>query len=269
MSSDTTHHVDHDFTSRFERSSGLLEWVFWFVILATSCLLILASVLLPGLVPVSTEIVFYWLITIVAISTLGRSFYDAAWLSKETKLASEQVRQLVDLDDIGEFLKVSRRSVFRSHIESLYTIFQVDHDIKQDSLIELLHDRLLARNRVSELFSSILITLGLVGTIVGLIAMVSNLRQSMEGFVPGESENLIGDLMGPGGALQGLDTAFYTTLLGALFGGVMLRVLTNVVGANITRYSAHVAELTEVNVLPAMRSIARELERSGYYGSSE
>jgi len=63
------------------------------------------------------------------------------------------------------------------------------------------------------------------------------------------------------GPLGGLGVAFNTTLLGSILGGVILRVLTNVVNANITRYVAHIAELTEVYVLPYMRKQAKALHR--------
>jgi flagellar motor component MotA len=256
----------HAFLGRFDKISGLTEWLTWFAILAVACGAALISVFDPGALPIDVSTLFYAFIVVVAVLTLGKSFYDASWLSRETRLASKQVAELVELDDISEFLEQSSPSVFRSHIESLFTIFQEDHEISQDSLIELLHDRLLARNRLSELFASILITLGLIGTIVGLIVMMANMRTSLAGFdINAEDANLIGELMAEGGALAGLDTAFYTTLLGAIFGGVMLRVLTNIVEANITKYAAHIAELTEVNVLPSMRRTARELAKAGYY----
>lgn len=246
--------------------SAQTEWVIWFASLGTvSAVVLVALFTKSGLFGLSVEDIFYVIIAIVAVATFYRSFSDAVFLSRETKLASSQVRDLVELDDIAEFLKRSKKSIFRSHIESLFVIFKEDVEISQDSLIELLHDRLLARNRIAELFASILITLGLIGTIVGLIIMMERLRVSVAGFDPQGEGSLISTLMQPGGALSGLDTAFYTTLLGAIFGGVMLRVLTNVVEANITKYAAHIAELTEVNVLPSMRSMARDLEKSGYY----
>lgn len=255
---------------QFDSISGLTEWMTWFVILALACGAALIAVFQPGALPIEVDTLFYGLITAVAVLTLSKSFYDAFWLSRETRLASEQVAELVELDDIGEFLDKAAPSVFRKHIQSLFTIFQEDHEISQNSLVELLHDRLLARNRLSELFASILITLGLIGTIVGLILMMANMRTSLDGFdINADDANLIGELMADGGALAGLDTAFYTTLLGAIFGGVMLRVLTNVVEANITKYTAHIAELTEVNVLPSMRRTARELDKAGYYDQTE
>jgi hypothetical protein len=120
---------------------------------------------------------------------------------------------------------------------------------------------LIARNKVVELFSSILITLGLIGTIVGLIMSVGGLSQTLESSSSGSDDIFAGMLK----TVKGLEAAFYTTLLGALSGGVILRILTNVVDSAILRYMAHLAELTEVNVLPPLRRMAIQLERSGYY----
>lgn len=260
-----THHVATSFASQFETVSGLAQWRKWlFSLLGLSFAVIFLAYLFPenGL-----ENSMYLLIFGFAVASIYKSYQDAVFLNKETNLASSQVQLLTELNDIAEFLEKAEVSVFRNHIESLYTIFLAHPDIKQDNLIEVLHSRLLARNRVVELFASILITLGLVGTILGLIVMMGNLRQELGGSAGGAGDNLIGRLMGAGGPLDGLDTAFYTTLLGALFGGVILRILTSVVDANIMKYTAHLAELTEVNVLPFMRRIADRLEKGGYYDS--
>ena len=70
--------------------------------------------------------------------------------------------------------------------------------------------------------------------------------------------NIMTTLVSEGGALSGLGIAFYTTLIGALFGGVILRILTSIVEEGITKYVALLAELTEVNVLPILRSHAAQ-----------
>ncbi|MFQ8433122.1 MotA/TolQ/ExbB proton channel family protein [Amaricoccus sp. W119] len=253
-------------SSDLTHKSGLSEWRRWCFVLAIAAGVVVVPVLGgPALSSVPIDLVFYVLIVGVAAITIGRSYSDARYLQHETDLATKQVLDLVELDDISSFLEASERSQFRSHIEALYTIFQQDTEISQDNLIELLRERLEARNRLSELFSSILITLGLIGTIAGLIIMVSKLRSSMGDFDPSSGDELIKELMQDGGALSGLDTAFYTTLLGAVLGGVMLRVLTNVVGSNIVRYTAYIAELTEIYVLPSLRNMARQLDENGYY----
>lgn len=254
------------YESHFSGRSAFGEWFFWLILLSAVSFCLIGSLLLPeGLFGFSNQFFAYAVIFLMGIVTLVKSGRDALFLSRETRIASRQVRELVKLDDIQQFIETSTESLFRSHIGALFSIFQAHHDISQDNLISFLNDKLSARNRVAELFSSILITLGLIGTIMGLILMVTDLRTALSNFDPSATDTFISTLTVDGGALAGLDTAFYTTLLGAIFGGVVLRILTSVVDANITKYVVHVAELTEIYVLPSMRSIAKDLDKAGFY----
>jgi len=250
----------------FSARSAFVEWTIWFFILLPTLGSMSGSLIFGGtFLGVTTENITYSIIIIFASVTIFKSLLDSIYLSKETRLASKQVAELAHYNDIQKFIESSESSVFTNHINSLFIIFRENDELSQDTLITILHDKLLARNRVSELFSSILITLGLIGTIMGLIIMVTELRSSLADFDPENASGFISTLMVEGGALAGLDTAFYTTLMGAILGGVMLRILTNTVESNITRYVSHVAELTEVHVLPAMRTQAAQLRKSGFY----
>lgn len=252
-------------TSGFNLSSSKSSWLRWFGgvvgVIAISGYSWLA---LPSS---KFEIVTLLVMGGFFLVTLGRSFLDVCFLDRETRIASEQVRQLVEINDVGKFLESAQPSLFKGHIQSLYTIFRSDPEIEQDHLIEITHARLMARNKVVELFSSILVTLGLVGTIAGLINSTSGLGQALTSmFGDGQkSEDLLGPAMIK--TFSGLSTAFNTTLLGAITGGVTLRLLNNVVDAAIMQYVAHLAELTEVNVLPALRRMAAKLKAQGYYSS--
>lgn len=236
------------------------EWLIWFG--ATGGAL-LALALLYGAfgAPPAWRDYITWVIVVLFLATLGRSFRDVTFLDRETRLASEQVEQLAQINDIASFLQVARPSVFRSHIAALHTIFLADPQIAQDSLIEITHARLTARNKTVELLASILITLGLIGTIVGLLLSIGGLQEVL-GSKQSDADSM---RMGMRSTMAGMSTAFYTTLVGAAFGGVILRILTSVVDANILRYMAHLAELTEVYVLPAMRRMASRLDVAGYY----
>ncbi|MBX3365317.1 MAG: MotA/TolQ/ExbB proton channel family protein [Phycisphaeraceae bacterium] len=236
--------------------SGRTAWLAWF-----AALLGVAGVL--AYVHLSQGWASGIVIVIVALfgATLVRSYLDITRLDRETRLASSQARLLRETNDVAEFLAHARPSVFRSHIASLYTIFLANPQIAQDNLIEVTHARLMARNKTVELFASILITLGLIGTIIGLLASASGL-DAVLGASETDAEALVD---GVRRTVAGLSTAFVTTLFGAIFGGVMLRILTSVVDAGILRYVAHLAELTEVHVLPAMRRTAAKLEATGYY----
>ena len=65
----------------------------------------------------------------------------------------------------------------------------------------------------------------------------------------GAGDGLLQALAATDGPLSGLGVAFMTTLIGAVLGGVVLRVLTAVVERHITDYVAEVAELTDIHVI--------------------
>lgn len=259
--------VPDSFASLFEKRSGLTTWKNSFLALAVVFLLFGVIAFNPSLSPPDSEKLVGWgiylILVVVGVGCIGKSYSDALFIDHETRLASEQVRILEEVDDLNTFFDRASVSVFRSHLENLYTIslthadinqdnqVEVHSDISQDNLIEIIHNRLLSRNQVVELFASILITIGLIGTIIGLIFMMNSLTREI---ATGESSALLQKLTQPGGPLAGLGIAFYTTLIGAAFGGVVLRILTSVVDASITRYIAHLAELTEVHVLPFIRT---------------
>jgi hypothetical protein len=240
--------------SSLEGFSGLKRWTMWLFILMTISVVVTAAFLLSAQYQGLINWAMYLVISLLGVGLIIKGFFDARFLQQQTDLASSQIRLLEEVDNFDDFLSRSRPSMFRTHIENLFTISKLHADVSQDNLIELLHARLLARNKVVELFASILITLGLIGTILGLILMMDSLTVVMSN--ASMDENLIKDLVGANGPLSGLGVAFFTTLLGAILGGVVLRVLTSVVDANIMEYTAHIAELTEVHVLPYMRKVA-------------
>jgi biopolymer transport protein ExbB/TolQ len=271
MSEPVDNHHPESFAAQFETSSGLRRWMIWlYIMLGLVAVIYLAYLLEQYLPEIKFDFVgagMYLVIFTLAARLIYQGYQDASFLEKEMKLASEQVQILERVDDFESFLSQANKSVFRSHLDNLYTISLTHTEINQDHLIEVLHSRLMAKNRVIELFSSILITLGLIGTVVGLIIMMDKLTEVMAN---SGGADLLTTLADPStGPLSGLGTAFYTTLLGAVFGGVILRVLTGVVDANVVRYTAHIAELTEVYVLPYLRRTAKERHQQLNTGNSE
>ena len=57
-------------------------------------------------------------------------------------------------------------------------------------------------------------------------------------------------------AMAGLGAAFYTTLIGSIIGGVIIRLLSHLTESTITEYCSYIAEITEVNILPNMRTLS-------------
>ncbi|MEJ2553167.1 MAG: MotA/TolQ/ExbB proton channel family protein [Gammaproteobacteria bacterium] len=95
----------------------------------------------------------------------------------------------------------------------------------QPNVEALLHIELAPFYRASnavEVIGNLLITLGLIGTVVGLTMTLAGLTTTLDAL--GHDESRL--LEGLRSAMGGMGTAFYTTLLGAVLGGVLLRVFS-------------------------------------------
>lgn len=257
MTNPNAHSMRHaeSFAAQFDSMTGMTRWLVWLAVMCAITAVFIIGFLYDrenkhGIV----EYGLYFLMGGVGVSLMVKCFIDVKFLDREMRLTSSQVQVLESVDDFETFFAQAERSVFRSHIENLHTISLTEREFNQDNLIQILHERLMSGNRVVDLFGSILVTLGLIGTMVGLVQMMGSLSTVID---EKGASNLLDNLAGEGGPFGGLETAFNTTLLGAVLGGVMLRVLGNVVDSNTVRYTAHLAELTEVHVLPYMRKQAR------------
>lgn len=137
------------------------------------------------------------------------------------------------------------KSIVANHVHSLKKMFRRSgcQSVKQDSLIEILHEKLKSQESIVILFSNLMITLGLIGTISGLITTVGGIGAD------GNMEE----------ALGGMGTAFYTTLLGSVLGGVTLRILHFYIEKKIDAYILNLAEVVEIRVIPQFRTRQKEI----------
>ncbi len=193
-------------------------------------------------------------IAVVFLIAFAKSLADVRFIDREFRLTDEQNRLLWATNNIKLFLSKSQPGIFRTHVANLATIFRRDDQIEQDNLVELMHARLRARVRPLDVASSVMVSLGLVGTIVGLIASIGGLGTAMghAGTDPG------GLMSGMNVTLGGMGTAFSATLMGSIFGGVILRLIYTSVSGQTEHLVAHIAEITEVHLLPVLRDAARE-----------
>ncbi len=79
------------------------------------------------------------------------------------------------------------------------------------------------------LIGNLLITTGLVGTVLGMTLTMTGLNNAMSAV--GEDQRLV--LEGVNHAMAGMGVAFYTTLLGSIFGGILLRVFAWITKASV------------------------------------
>lgn len=192
------------------------------------------------------------ILTLFAFAVV-KNFFDIRFIHRQARLTDKQISTLRQTNNIYVFLQNSEPSLFRDHIDNLHEIFRRDVNISQDNLVTLLQSRLLAKTRLVEFCSSILVTLGLVGTIIGLIQSAGGLGEVFKAMSGGDTTIM----QGVDAALGGMGVAFYTTLMGAVLGGVCLRLLSNLVDANTEHIVSHIAELTEIYILPILRRAGR------------
>ena len=125
---------------------------------------------------------------------------------------------------------------------------------------DLLGPYLARRNNIPNLISllsSMLITLGLIGTVVGLIGAVGGLNSVIDGATYSESQLVDGIRE----TMASMGTAFYTTLFGAFLGGFTLRAVARVLQLSIDNVGGLLLEEIELN---NSRAIEENLVKSEF-----
>ena len=165
-------------------------------------------------------------------------------------------KNLLDCDkpkfnyDIGGII-FSGNGLVAEHISNLEDIYLnlFNGEVNQDLSLEIIGSRLDRREYFVQLGSNIMITLGLIGTITGLIISISGLESVMtslgeggEGIIPGLKQ-----------ALSGMGTAFYTTLFGAILGGFFLKLLHQTTSNMSDEIIDEIALLCEIHLLPHLK----------------
>jgi len=111
-----------------------------------------------------------------------------------------------------------------SFFQSLKTIVNNNGDLNTEALVDVEFAIYRRSSHALEVIGNLLITLGLIGTVVGLTLTLTGLTSSLEAL--GQDQDQL--LRGLRGAMGGMGTAFYTTLLGSVLGGVLLRVFAHI-----------------------------------------
>jgi len=250
----------HEITDTLSKPkiNALREWMIYCTIFTGLIVLLCGRLIYFALISDMTGICV--LILILFICALIRNAMDVSYIDKQRSLAHDQVKDLIKTNKISSaFLKNSEPSILRDHLLNLSVIAKKDPMVTQENLVVLMQSKLNARLRLTELASSMLVTLGLVGTIVGLIGSVGGISSVVEA-VGSNRDQLMSGMQE---TLGGMGTAFYTTLLGALSGGIVLRTLSSVVNSHADSLIAYIAELAEVYMVPTLRRSSRKKTKNG------
>jgi len=164
-----------------------------------------------------------WLILGLFVLGLVGSFILALIITLETLTAYDAETQLQQ-HGLKQLTTSKRRRAVNRFFTSLQTL--LGHNAQAD-IESLLTVELASYQRTShsiEVIGNLLITLGLIGTVMGLTLTLTGLTSSLEAL--GHNQELL--ISGLRKAMAGMGTAFYTTLLGAVLGGVLLRVFAQI-----------------------------------------
>ncbi len=232
----------------------LREWSLYAVILAALLIVFAGKYMVSALFNDSSYLTF----VIFGLFLLGLAVNFRSMLRLRMEYVCAAVC-MIDLKKMGGLQRVTQgpaAGVLHHHIMDLASIARFDDKFSQDSLITLLYSRMMAKSKIVDILSGVLVTLGLIGTIVGLISMTDGLSATLSSLGDdGQSKDL---LAGMRSTMSGLGTAFNTTLVGAILGSVVLRILNNVYTSNVDHLVSYVASTAEVSIVPRLKQQARE-----------
>jgi len=160
-----------------------------------------------------------WLIVIVFIFGAIISLLLVLALTFEWAQAYD-VEDKVDESGLAGFNNQGFRRMLGRYLRNLKYALSINASPDPEQLLNVEMGGYRRTNHFIETLGNLLITLGLIGTVVGLTLTLTGLTGSLKA-LGGDQELLISSLRD---SMAGMGTAFYTTLLGAALGGVILRV---------------------------------------------
>lgn len=178
------------------------------------------------------------------------SFMQSLRLSKDWSFFTKDLKTwLNEKEDEDRPFLSTRHSIARI-LDRVRVLQEQDLNVDVSGLSQSYYIRQNSLNRNVATFSTLLVTLGLIGTIVGLIYAVSGLDNVIHNVGASRDDLLVGMRQ----TIQGMGTAFYTTFLGALSGGVILKMLSASMNGCLTKMAASFRDFMELEYLPYLKS---------------
>ncbi|MDR2877973.1 MAG: MotA/TolQ/ExbB proton channel family protein [Chromatiales bacterium] len=206
---------------------ALLQWAAWtLIVIGVVTLLYITTGLLDNIVHDHSGVT----LVIVLMFLIGflLSFFLTLALTREAKQAISLGRSIRERGVDGVIPRLSRYATHR-FFAAIKVGMASDRPPDPDPLIELETNGYYRRSEAVGIIGNLLITLGLIGTVLGLTLTLAGLSTSIDSLGQ-DQEKLIHGLED---AMKGMSIAFYTTLLGAVFGGVLLRIYAMITNSGI------------------------------------
>ena len=169
-----------------------------------------------------------WIIAGMFVLGVLVSFVQAIMMTSEWTRGI-RIETLMKRDGLMGIKRRRQRLLVDRFITSLQIILERNGRLDIESLVDV---EFSSQHRISQfvgLLGNLLITLGLIGTVLGMTLTMNGLNGALGSL--GENEDLL--MEGLRSAMAGMGVAFYTTLLGSVLGGVILRVYSWITDASV------------------------------------
>jgi flagellar motor component MotA len=169
-----------------------------------------------------------WLIVGMFIVGVGVSFMQAMKLTTEW-FRAYRIASMMESRGLAGVQRRGGGHIVDHFVDALHMIVARNGRADVDALIDV---EFSAQHRVSQfvsLLGNLMITLGLIGTVLGMTITMNGLHGAL-GSLGSDDTMLVEGLRS---AMNGMGVAFYTTLIGSVLGGVLLRVFSWITDASI------------------------------------
>jgi uncharacterized small protein (DUF1192 family) len=218
-------------------NNPLGTWAMWVIVLLGIFVVFMKSFFLKGLETdesgISLVIILFFVIGLVT------SFLDAKKLTID-----EQHLNLLETEGVDSISSLQGR--IPSLIKRIQAAHSKNHTVEVGTVIDSFDTYHGSSIRTLSVISTILVTFGLIGTMIGLISSIAGLNELVNSIGASQS-----DLMrGMQSTINGMGVAFYTTFFGAFFGGVTLRMLSSSLLSSLSKISAGLQNYIALELYP-------------------
>ena len=229
-------HVSH--------ASPLIRWILLSTVLIVPFLVLTWEYFSTGLATDTSGIIY----VIIGLFTYGiaHSYRNALWITRERSAFARMEKTRDAHNEKSDLV-----STFKKGVDALETGSQINFD----TLLTVYSAKQAAKIRSVSATSAILITAGLLGTVIGLVITISGISEIL-GAAGEDYEEM---LSGLNKTVQGMGTAFYTTFFGGLLGGIVLKALAAENEKAANRLTADALLCAELWLMPQSRALASKI----------
>ncbi|HCS12205.1 MAG: hypothetical protein COS82_09210 [Zetaproteobacteria bacterium CG06_land_8_20_14_3_00_59_53] len=169
-----------------------------------------------------------WIILGMFVLGVAISFIQAMRLTAEW-FRAYRIEGMVKRNGMAGVTQRGGRHIVDRFTDALCLIAERNGRLDVESLVDV---EFSAQHRTSQfvsLLGNLMITLGLIGTVLGMTITMNGLHGALGAL--GINQNLLVD--GLRTAMNGMGVAFYTTLMGSVLGGILLRVFSWITDASV------------------------------------